>query len=236
MTTVLFWDIDGTLLTTGRAGIFALEDAASEVIGTKVELSDLKTAGLTDREIAATILKLYDGTPEPAKVERLLQLYGEYLPASLPRKQGCVLKGVRQILDRLQRRTDVVSMLLTGNIEAGAKAKLSYYGLDSYFSCGAFSDQAEDRIAIARQARAIAEETVSASFASSAGGMTPPRFYLIGDTPHDIRCGQAIGARVIAVASGSYDLQELERHQPWWTVPCLPETTVFFQKIGLGTK
>ncbi len=236
MTTVLFWDIDGTLLTTGRAGIFALEDAASEVIGTKVELSDLETAGLTDREIAATILKLYDGTPEPAKIERLLQLYGEYLPASLPRKQGTVLPGVREILDHLHQRTDVISMLLTGNIEAGAKAKLSYYGLDGYFTCGAFSDQAEDRSAIARQARAIAEKIIGASRPSSAGSIAPDRLYVIGDTPHDIRCGKAIGARVVAVASGSYDLEELERHQPWWTVPCLPETTVFLQKIGLGTK
>ena len=226
MTTVLFWDIDGTLLTTGRAGIFALEDAASEVIGTKVELSDLETAGLTDREIAATILKLYDATPEPAKVERLLQLYGEYLPASLPRKQGTVLPGVREILDHLHQRTDVISMLLTGNIEAGAKAKLAYYELDGYFTCGAFSDQAENRIAIARQAREIAEAAV--------GAIAPHKLYVIGDTPHDIRCGKAIGARVVAVASGSYDLEELLKYQPWWTLSCLPESTVFLQKIGLN--
>ncbi|PSN20266.1 phosphatase, partial [filamentous cyanobacterium CCP5] len=58
MMTVLFWDIDGTLLTTGRAGIFALEDAAVEVIGHPVNLSQLKTAGLTDVEIAREILSL----------------------------------------------------------------------------------------------------------------------------------------------------------------------------------
>jgi phosphoglycolate phosphatase len=226
MTTILFWDIDGTLLTTGRAGIFALEDAASEVIGTKVELSNLKTAGLIDREIATEILQLYQVKPEPTKVDRLLQLYGDYLPASLPRKQGSVLQGVREILEYLQRRTDVVSLLLTGNIEVGARAKLAYYGLDSYFAEGAFSDVAETRSAIAHQALAIAKSKI--------GEIPPEKRYVIGDTPHDIHCGQAIGARVVAVASGSYNLEELEKHQPWWTVPHLPEPTEFLQKLGLA--
>ncbi|MGK7895011.1 MAG: HAD family hydrolase [Xenococcus sp. (in: cyanobacteria)] len=225
MTTVLFWDIDGTLLTTGRAGIFALEDAASEVIGTPVDLSNLKTAGMTDREIATEILLLYQVAPEPLKVQRLLQLYGKYLPASLPRKQGAVLKGVREILDCLQQRTDTISLLLTGNIEAGAKAKLSYYGLHSYFTDGSFADDAEDRNAIAHQALAIARCKV--------GQVPPEKTYVIGDTPRDISCGKSIQARVVAVASGSYSVEELETHQPWWTVSSLPEAGVFLQKIGL---
>ncbi|MBW4620683.1 MAG: haloacid dehalogenase-like hydrolase [Cyanosarcina radialis HA8281-LM2] len=230
MTTVLFWDIDGTLLTTGRAGIFALEEAVNEVIGTQIDLANLNTAGMTDRQIAADILQLAGISPEPEKIDRLLQLYGEYLPASLPRRQGCVLPGVREILDRLQERTDTVSMLLTGNIEAGAKAKLAYYGLDNYFTHGAFSDRAEDRTAIAQQALALARELKGAI----------EKIYVIGDTPHDIRCGQAIGARVVAVASGSYSVEALKAHQPWWTLSCLPEPTVFMEKIGLeiasGTK
>jgi phosphoglycolate phosphatase-like HAD superfamily hydrolase len=225
MTTVLFWDIDGTLLTTGRAGIFALEDAASEVIGTQVELTALPTAGLTDRQIATNILQAYGVTPGVAKVDRLLQLYGDYLPASLPRRQGYVLQGVREILEQLQPRSDVVSLLLTGNIQAGAQAKLAYYGLDSYFVGGAFSDRTEDRSAIARQALAIAQERV--------GEIPPEKCYVIGDTPHDIHCGQAIRARVVAVASGSYTVEELSHHNPWWTIPSLPEPQSFFQKIGL---
>lgn len=225
MTTVLFWDIDGTLLTTGRAGIFALEDAARDVIGKPVDLSNLKTAGMTDREIATEILLMSQVSPEPAKVERLLKLYGRYLPASLPRRRGAVLKGVREILDRLQQRTDTISLLLTGNIEAGAKAKLAYYGLDSYFTDGSFADEAEDRIAIASQALAIARCKV--------GEVPREKIYVIGDTPHDIRCGKSIEARVVAVASGSYSVEELEKHQPWWTVSSLPEARVFLQKIGL---
>lgn len=225
MTTVLFWDIDGTLLTTKRAGIFALEEATTEVVGTSVDLSDIKTAGMIDPIIVTEVLQRYDVVPEPAKIERLLELYGKYLPASLSRRQGYVLQGVREILEQLQSRTDVVSLLLTGNIEAGAKAKLSYYGLDSYFRGGAFSDGAKDRSSIARKAIAIAEQFL--------GSVSPDKAYVIGDTPHDISCGKAIGARAIAVASGSYTVQELEIHQPWLTLPYLPKPGVFFQKIGL---
>lgn len=225
MTTVLFWDIDGTLLSTGRAGIFALEDAASEIIGTKVDFSNLKTAGMTDRGLAAEILLKYGVSPDPEKIDRLLQLYGEYLPASLPRKQGYVLPGVLEILQELEKRTDVVSFLLTGNLEAGAKAKLTYYGLERYFLGGGFSDVSADRRAIARAALTLAEEML--------GVISAEKVYVIGDTPHDIDCGKAINARVIAIASGNYQLEELAEHEPWLTLPSFPEPGEFLAKIGL---
>lgn len=227
MTTVLFWDIDGTLLTTGRAGIFALQDAASEIVQTQIDLSDLETAGLTDWEIATKILTAHNFLPDTLTVQRLLQRYGEYLPASLPRRQGAVLRGVREILDHLQRRTDVVSMLLTGNIQAGAQAKLAHYGLDGYFTQGAFADQAVDRPTIARQALSMAQATL--------GDVNPDKLYVIGDTPHDIHCGQVIGARVVAVASGSYSVKQLQEHRPWWVLESLPEPAMFLSKIGLNT-
>ena len=233
MTTILFWDIDGTLLTTARAGVFALEEAAQAVIGVEVDLADMNTAGLTDRQIAINILERYRVTPQPSKVDRLLRLYGQRLPACLGRKQGSVLKGVQEILERVHARRDVISMLLTGNIEAGAKAKLAHYGLDAYFSHGAFSDQTEDRTAIARDALALAERVVAESSPDPRPGIPSERLYVIGDTPHDIVCGKAINARVVAVASGGYDLQTLETYEPWWALACLPEPDEFLRKLGL---
>lgn len=233
MTTILFWDIDGTLLTTARAGVFALEEAASDVIGSEVSLTDMKTAGLTDRQIAINILERHRVAPDATKVDRLLHLYGQKLPASLWRKQGAVLKGVQEILACAHERSDVVSMLLTGNIEAGARAKLTHYGLDTYFTHGAFSDKTEDRTAIARDALALAKEVLSGLRLGNDPNADSDQFYVIGDTPHDIVCGKAINARVVAVASGGYDLETLKTYGPWCALPSLPEPNVFFEKLGL---
>lgn len=225
MTTVLCWDIDGTLLTTARAGIFALEDAATEVIGKPVDFSKLPTAGLTDRKIAINVLKTAGIEPEPSKIDKLLELYAQYLPRSLPRRQGSVLKGVREILDSLKSRSDVLSILLTGNISKGAQAKLTHYGLHEYFTHGAFADVNEERAAIAQQALSIAQEIV--------GTVDLERFFVIGDTPHDIHCCAAIQAKAIAVATGSYSLAELEQHFPWWAIANLPEPEIFLEKLEL---
>lgn len=225
MRTILFWDIDGTLLTTSRAGIFALEDAAEEVTGKKVDLTNLPTAGLTDRRIAASILESAGVDPEASKINQLLDLYATYLPKSLPRRQGRVLTGVKEILDRLKSFPCVTSLLLTGNIEKGAQAKLSYYGLNSYFTHGGFADHGLERAAIAQYALNLSR--------TIAGDVDLERVYVIGDTPHDIMCCQAIGARAIAVATGSYSLAELTKHNPWWAIPNLPEPDIFLNQLGI---
>ena len=226
MTTVIFWDIDGTLLTTARAGVLALEKAASEMLGSPVDLAELKMAGQIDRGIAATILQSSGLASEPTMIERLLQLYSNYLPAHLPQRQGSVLRGVREILDALHSRTDVLSLLLTGNIEATAWAKLTHYQLNAYFDGGAFADRAENRSAIARQALTLAQQRL--------GEVTSERLYLVGDTPDDIFCGQAIGARVIAVATGSYSLEALHQHQPWIALSYLPAPAEFLSLLSLS--
>ena len=173
MTLVLCWDIDGTLLSTARAGIFAWEDATRDIVGQTVDFSALATAGLTDTEIAARILARFDPDPTPTAVGVLVRRYEALLP------------------DRLHRRVG--------------------YGLDHYFERGAFADGVRDRGAIARRAVVVARELLGQE----------PRMedtYVIGDTPHDIMCARAIGARAVAVASGSYGLADLEPHDPWWLI------------------
>ncbi len=214
----LFWDIDGTLLLTARAGVFALEDAAEEAIGAPVDLSTMKTAGMTDAEIAVAIVDTF-GDGDLTKAGHLLHRYEELLPAALPRRQGRVLPNVRENLEALSERDDVVNMLLTGNVAGGAEAKLRHYGLWEFFGAGgAFSVEGSDRPSIARQARELAA-------AHGGNGAWPPgeRMVVIGDTPHDISCGKTIGARTLAVATGpGYDLHELEACDPWVALPELP--------------
>jgi phosphoglycolate phosphatase-like HAD superfamily hydrolase len=222
MTVILFWDIDGTLLTTGRAGIFAWEEAAAAILGRPVDFASLETAGLTDIEIGGHILARMQG--DASCLLELVRAYETALPRCLPRRQGSVLPGVRPLLDHLRTRADVLSLLLTGNTAAGARAKLAHYGLADYFPWGAFSDGAPDRPAIAHRALALIRTLT---------GAEPPldRTYVIGDTPRDILCAQAIGARAIAVASGTYSAEALERHRPWWVLESLPEPATFLERL-----
>jgi phosphoglycolate phosphatase len=219
---VLFWDIDGTLLTTGRAGMFAWEDSLRELTSNAFDLSDFRTAGMTDYQIAHRTLERVGVDANASNVERFLRRYEELLPGSLPRRQGRVLDNVREILEHLRaERQDVRSYLLTGNTRTGARAKLTYYGLESFFSDGAFAEDLGARATIAARALELARR---------AGPVGEETIFVIGDTPHDIECAKPIGAKTIAVATGGYSVEELRPHQPWRLFETLPSPAEF---VGL---
>jgi phosphoglycolate phosphatase-like HAD superfamily hydrolase len=222
--TVLFWDIDGTLLTTGRAGMFAWSDSVRELTGREFDLrTEFRTAGLTDYQIAVRTLEKVGWEPHEARVRALLTRYEELLPGSLPLKNGYVLPNVREILEHLAGRPDVRSYLLTGNTREGARAKLTYYGLIDFFPDGAFAEDTSDRATIAARALQLARR---------AGPIADNAAFVIGDTPHDIHCATAIGARTIAVATGGYSTSELAEHRPWRVFEELPGVDEFMGLIG----
>jgi len=220
--TVLFWDIDGTLLTTGKAGVPAWEEAVREVVGHDFQLSKFRIAGLTDFQIAVRTFELLGVDVEEDAIKRMVKRYEELLPEALPLKQGRVLPNVREILERLGRRDDVRSYLLTGNTRGGARAKLTHYDLFKYFPDGAFAEDASERSVIATRALDLARR---------AGPVTDRAVFVVGDTPHDIHCANAIGARTVAVATGGYSLDELESHRPWRAFAELPSAERFEQLI-----
>ena len=223
--TVLFWDIDGTLLTTGRAGVPAWDAAVRDVTGQDFQLSSLRIAGLTDFQIAVRTFELLGLEPDEAQVRRMVRRYEELLPASLPSKKGTVLPNVREILEHLCARTDVRSYLLTGNTRGGGRAKLTYYGLVDFFPDGAFAEDTGDRATIAARALELAQR---------AGPIADESLFVIGDTPHDIHCADAIGARTIAVGTGGYTVDELAAHRPWRVFPELPAVNEFMKLIDEG--
>lgn len=225
--TVLFWDIDGTLLTTGRAGMFAWDDSVKELTGRDFDLKTaVRTAGFTDYQIAVKTFEALGIEPTPETIGRLVRRYEELLPASLPRRNGRVLDNVREILEHLRReRPDVRSYLLTGNTRGGAKAKLTYYGLWEYFPDGAFCEDTQARSSIATRALALARST---------GPVADGGVFVVGDTPHDIECANAIGAKTIAVATGGYTIEELRPHRPWRAFDTLPPPEAFIQLLKEG--
>jgi phosphoglycolate phosphatase-like HAD superfamily hydrolase len=220
--TVLFWDIDGTLLTTAKAGVFAWEDAVRELTGREFELVRMRIAGLTDYQIAAHTFETLGIETDVQFLRRFVDRYGELLPASLPRKQGRVLPNVREILEHLDGRPDVRSYLLTGNTRAGARAKLTHYNLIQYFPDGAFAEDTGERASIAVRALELAKQ---------GGGVAEDGVFVIGDTPHDVECARAINARTIAVATGGYTIEELEAYHPWRVFNELPPVDEFVRLI-----
>jgi phosphoglycolate phosphatase len=230
----LFWDIDGTLLTTLRAGTAAFDEACRESLGVdSIDWSRIDIRGYSDFSIARRVLEAHGKPADDAAIRRLLECYESHLPSRLALRKGSALPGVVAVLERLRARKDVLLLLLTGNTRAGARAKLQHYGLLDYFGgptgdapFGAFAEAGSLREAIARAAHALAEKTAGAP-------LPPERSFVIGDTPHDVSCGKAIGARTIAVASGGYSLEELRACDPWLLWDRVPEPDEFERALGL---
>ncbi|MBA3301719.1 MAG: haloacid dehalogenase-like hydrolase, partial [Thermoleophilaceae bacterium] len=167
--------------------------------------------------------------PTPELVERMLRTYEEKLPARVKTAEGGrLMPRVRAILEHLEGREEVLNLLLTGNTETGAAAKLGHFGIDRFFSGGAFSVDAAPREEIARRGRALAAEIL---------GREPDdeHVYVIGDTEHDVRCGKAIGARTIALGTGpNTDRAAIEAAGPWTYLDELPEPDQFERLVGLS--
>ncbi len=221
---MLFWDIDGTLLTTDRAGMVAWNQAVKELTGHDFDLKTaIRTPGFTDHQIADRTYAFLGIQPDTGDIARLVGRYEELLPGSLPLRNGRVLDNVREILETLQReRPDVRSYLLTGNTRAGAAAKLTHYDLLHFFPEGAFCIDTGARAGIAKRALEMAR---------LAGPVHHEAVVVIGDTPHDIECANAIGAKTIAVATGGYSLDELQPLGPWRAFEVLPEPGSFLDLL-----
>lgn len=204
---LILWDIDSTLVNTGSAGLHALVRATIERFGGEGDLSSVEIAGRTDTGIARQILEKYGEPVTDESIHSFLDRYVALLPEELPRRNGRVLPGIRELLEDLARQTDKTLGLLTGNLERGARLKLEHYDLWQYFPFGAFADDHHDRNELGPHAVRRAVEHAGCDF--SAGQVD-----VIGDTGHDIKCGQAVGARTIAVATGSWSRDRLSEYKP----------------------
>jgi phosphoglycolate phosphatase-like HAD superfamily hydrolase len=204
---LLLWDIDGTLINTGAAGQHALVRATIERFGGKGDLDGVEIAGRTDTSIAHQILEKYGEPVTDENVHAFLNLYLDLLVEELPRRDGRVLPGVRELVETSSRQEHTTLGLLTGNLRRGAQLKLDYYKLWQFFPFGAFSDDHHDRNALGPCALGRAVTETAIDFSSG-------QVDVIGDTGHDIACGKAFGARTIAVATGSWSREKLAQDEP----------------------
>ncbi|MDX2081163.1 MAG: haloacid dehalogenase-like hydrolase [Terrimicrobiaceae bacterium] len=204
---LFLFDIDGTLITSGGAGEGALIDAMRTRFGVSEDLSGISLAGATDAWIARLLLEKH-GLPVTVENQAsLLDGYLHHLAERMPRHDGRVLPGILDLLEDLRGRPDAVVGLLTGNVRRGAEIKLRHYGVWEFFAFGAFADDHHDRNQLGPFACQRALEFHGAEF-------PPERVFVIGDTPKDIACGKAIGAKTVAIATGHYAESDLASHAP----------------------
>ncbi len=202
---LLLFDIDGTLLSAHGAGRRALERAVEAHYGLSGSLEEVPLDGKTDPLIVREALRAggrsFDGLDR-----RFLELYLGLLRDELDRcREFTVLEGVLDLMQRLGSNRGLLLGLATGNVEGGAWLKVRRAGLEGFFRYGGFGSDAEDRTEVIRAA---------VERGSRLAGEPVRDFVVIGDTPRDIEHGRRAGARVVAVATGSYPLQDLQGYRP----------------------
>jgi phosphoglycolate phosphatase len=227
MRLVLF-DIDGTLLNSQGMGRASMQHALKEVFGSPGDPS-YRYDGKTDKQIVRDTMRLEGHSDDhiDSRMQQLIDLYLEGLRVGAKSGKFSVrpLPGVVEILDALEDRDDVVLGLLTGNIEPGARIKLTAAGIDpDRFRVNAFGSDHEHRPELPAIAQRRASETLGLSIAGE-------RLVVIGDTPADIECGRSLGARSIGVASGHYTVEQLQSHNPYAAIPSLADTEQVLETI-----
>ncbi|HSM35366.1 MAG TPA: HAD family hydrolase [Longimicrobiales bacterium] len=200
---MVLFDIDGTLLHAGALPRRAFGEALRETFGTVATVDDHPFAGKTDPQIAREVLRaagIVDREIE-AGLPALFDAYLTRLQLGLGVKGDAprVLPGVVALLDALCADRGVVLGLLTGNLARGAELKLEAAGLGGRFAFGAYGSDSAQRPHLPAFALARAE----------ASGVRVGSLVVVGDTPLDVACGRAAGARTVAVATGGFGVEEL---------------------------
>ena len=219
MEAVLF-DIDGTLIRTGGAGIRAFARTADRLHGLPNGTAHMVFHGRTDTSLVREYLR-HHGLPETdGEMGRFLETYLGLLGEMLGAHAGETCPGAREFVASCRAMEDPpVVGLLTGNVRRGAELKLRAHGLWDVFETGGYGDDHEDRDEVAAAALRRVEERLGRKVKAQ-------DVLVVGDTPKDIQCARAIGARVLAVATGGFGLEELTACDPDWAVETLSAFSV----------
>jgi len=208
MTRLVLFDIDGTLVRTGGAGVRAFAKTFANEFLIPEATRDLNFSGRTDPSMVRECFQK-NGIPLTTEnFEHFFSVYPHWLAYYLNVLPGGPCPGVFDVINDLKRLPDPPTLgLLTGNIRLGAELKLRHHGLWDFFELGAFSDEHEDRHRLAAIAHGRGAELRKAKVHAE-------QVLVIGDTPLDVACGKAIGAKTLAVATGSFSVKDLAGCDP----------------------
>ncbi len=203
---LILFDIDGTLLLSGRAGLRAMTRAFHQTFGITDAFKGESFGGRTDSYLVSRALQMAGLPDTPDQHHRFRDVYLPLLAEEIQHPgQGHkgLMPGARELLEALEDYHHVHLALLTGNYREAAEIKLQHFELWDFFEWGAFSDDHHDRNELVPIAKSRAE-----TYDIPAAAIE--RVIVIGDTPHDIECARVAGATSIAVATGGYSVEQLK--------------------------
>ena len=205
---LILFDIDGTLLSAGRAARESVLAALTEVYGWSGTADSHDFSGKTDPQIIRELIREAVGDDRcEAELRRALDRYLEELSGRLSPESVVPKPGIPRLLERLAAEPSVTLALLTGNLERGARLKLEPPGFNAYFPFGAFGSDSADRYELPAIAIERARERTGRTFAGKS-------VVVIGDSVHDVACGRSLGVRSIAVATGPTRPERLAAERP----------------------
>jgi phosphoglycolate phosphatase-like HAD superfamily hydrolase len=214
---LVLFDIDGTLIRTGGAGVKAFGRAFETEFRVPNGTARIKFAGRTDTGLAREMFAQNGLKPTQENLQRFFDAYVFWLDYMLRHSSGSVIHGVWEFVQGLRTAPHPPAIgLLTGNIRLGAEIKLRHFELWEVFQTGAFSDDHDDRNQIAAVARHRGSRLLNSDLRGE-------EILVVGDTPRDVECARAIGAKILAVATGGAKADELRAHKPDWLVGDLTE-------------
>lgn len=224
---LILFDIDGTLVLTGRAGWRAMNRACADIVGHDNAMAGVEFAGRTDWSILADVMRNNAIPFDRPLLERLGRRYTAHLAEEIQLPgtgKKDVMPGIRPLLDALRQREDVALGLLTGNFVEGARIKLEYFDLWKYFSWGAFGGDSANRNDLVPVAIGRAREAGLAE-------VDPGRVIVIGDTPNDVECARVVNATPVAVATGGFTMEQLRQTGADHVFPDLSDTAAFLELL-----
>ncbi|MCL1911488.1 MAG: HAD hydrolase-like protein [Leptospirales bacterium] len=223
---VLF-DIDGTILNAGSAGRKAFMQAAGEVFGSTGTMQKVDFQGRTDRYILEESFKNSPLRPEElnSKIELMKKAYTEALGTTIYQYEAILLPGIKEALNELYKNQNIILGLLTGNFVESAFIKLARFGLDKFFSLGAYGEDSTNRSELppVAQRRILENKGIHLDFS---------RMIIIGDTIHDIECAKTSGAVSVAVGTGLTSKETLMGKNPDYYFDDLSDTENFLGVIS----
>ena len=230
---LILFDVDGTLLLSGGAGAGALNIAFGRIHGIPNAMRHVRPHGKTDELIVQEMFRSHlERRGSESEVKALLKKYVEILPTTVRESKNFhLMPGIPDLLSCLKSRKDVFMGLGTGNIEEGARIKLSRGGLNQFFSFGGFGSDSGDRTELLEVGFQRGEQIIQKEYPCK-----PISRWVIGDTWRDVSAGHACGANTIAVATGGDSLYELASASPDFLFATLEDQQAISKILDRGVQ